>query len=102
MDKPTRIPRPLLKVGWRYLSRHYWQSVLMVIGISIGVAVVIGIDMANESASRAFDLSTASLTGHATHYISAGSLGVDEQVYVELRRSGLDVPNAPVITGYVT
>ena len=74
----------------------------MVIGIMLGVAVVIGVDMANESASRAFDLSTTALTGRATHYISAGSQGFDEKIYISLRRAGLEYPSAPMITAYVT
>ena len=74
----------------------------MVIGIMLGVAVVVGIDMANESASRAFDLSTETIAGRATHYVSAGSQGVDETLYVQLRRAGLDVPTAPIISDYVT
>ena len=49
--------RTLLNVGWRYLTRHLWQTALMVLGITLGVAVVVAIDLANVSASRAFDLS---------------------------------------------
>ena len=74
----------------------------MLLGISIGVAVAVGIDIANTSASRAFDLSTEAITGKATHYISGGSQGIDESIYVDLRRSGVEVPIAPVITDYVT
>lgn len=74
----------------------------MVLGISMGVAVVVGIDIANTSASRAFDLSTEAIIGRATHYISGGSQGVDESLYVELRRAGLEIPSAPIITDYVT
>ena len=74
----------------------------MVLGISMGVAVVVGIDIANTSASRAFDLSTEAIVGRATHYISGGSQGVDESLYVDLRRSGLEIPSAPIITDYVT
>jgi len=103
--KPPQRPRlsPILfMVGWRYLLGHLWQSALMVIGIAMGVAVVIGIDMANESATRAFDLSTSAITGRTTHYVSAGSQGIDENLYVALRRSGIQVPTAPIITDYVT
>jgi putative ABC transport system permease protein len=100
---PTyRLPGALFKVGWLYLRAHRWQSVLMIIGIMLGVAVVIGVDMANESASQAFDLSTTALTGRTTHYISAGSQGLDETVYTDLRRAGLEFPSAPIITAYVT
>ncbi len=73
----------------------------MVIGISLGVAVVVGIDMANQSASRAFDLSTEAVTGRATHYISAGSQGIEESIYTSIRRTGLDFPSAPIISDYV-
>jgi putative ABC transport system permease protein len=102
MKNPLIIPRSLINIGWRYFRGHMWQSALMVIGILLGVAVVIGVDMANESASQAFDLSTTAITGRATHYLSAGSGGFDEQVYIQLRREGFEYPIAPVITGYVT
>lgn len=92
----------LVRIGWRYLRGHLWQSGLMVVGILMGVAVVIGVDLANESARMAFDLSTSALTGNASHTISAGSQGFDEQVYIHLRRSGLEVPAAPMVTAYVT
>ncbi len=102
MHNPTRFPITLIRIGWRYLVRHSMQTILMVIGIAISVAVVIGIDMANQSASKAFDLSTAVITGQATHFISGGSNGIDEQVYIDLRRSGLEVPMTPVLTAYVS
>jgi putative ABC transport system permease protein len=99
-NKPL-FSQSLLKIGWRFLQHHRWQSILMVLGISIGVAVAVGIDIANTSASRAFDLSTDAIAGKATHYISGGSQGVDESVYAALRTAGLEIPLAPVITDYV-
>lgn len=102
MNPSSILPRALFNIGWRYLIRHFWQSALMVIGISLGVAVVVGIDMANQSASRAFDLSTETVTGRATHYISAGSQGVDEGIYAKISRAGLGVASAPIISDYVT
>ncbi len=74
----------------------------MVVGITLGVAVVVGIDIANVSASRAFELSTEAVTGRASHYISGGTLGIEESVYVDLKRAGIDVPAAPVISDFVT
>ena len=94
--------RTLFYVGWRYLLRHPWQSILMILGITLGVAVVIAVDLANTSASRAFDLSTQSVTGKATHHISGGPLGLDEAIYTRLRRQGPDIPSAPVIIEYVS
>ena len=66
---PSKI---LLNVGWRYLLRHPWQSVLMVVGITLGVAMIVAIDLANASASQAFDLSTQAVAGRATHQIVGG------------------------------
>ena len=100
------IPRALWYTGWRYLLRHPWQSVLMIVGVMLGVAVVVSIDLANESASRAFDLSVESVAGRATHEITAGPQGLDEEVYAALRRSGIfsaedDRAIAPIVTDMV-
>jgi putative ABC transport system permease protein len=89
-------------IGRRYLIRHLWQSILMVIGITLGVAVVVAVDLANASASRAFDLSTESVVGRATHQISGGPTGLDENVYTRLRRAGVADAAAPVVEAYVT
>lgn len=94
--------RTLWNVGWRYLLRHPWQSVLMILGITLGVAVVVAVDLANASASRAFDLSTETVAGRATHQISGGPQGLDEAVYTRLRLSGLVDAAAPVVTNYIS
>jgi len=57
----------------------------MTLGITLGVAVIVSIDLANASAARAFDLSTSAITGRATHAIVAGDQGMDESLYVQLR-----------------
>jgi putative ABC transport system permease protein len=84
---PTRIINPviLLKTGLRYLLRRPLISLLCVLGVALGVAVVIAIDLANSSASRAFNLSTETVAGKATHQV-VGSAGVlDETVYRAIR-----------------
>ncbi|MBN1178961.1 MAG: FtsX-like permease family protein [Anaerolineae bacterium] len=93
-------PKPLILIGWRYLLRRPWQSVLMVLGIALGVAVVVAVDLANASASRAFDLSVDAVTGRATHQIVAGPQGLDETLYVDLRQQGVTRTAAPVVTAY--
>lgn len=92
----------LWKVARRHLLHHGWQSLLMIIGITLGVAVVIAIDLANASASRAFDLSTEAVAGRATHQITGGPSGLDEKVYVMLRRQGLVHKAAPILLRYVS
>ncbi len=102
MNVAATIPAGLWKISLRYLLRHRWQSLLMVFGIALGVSVVVAIDLANASAQRAFELSASTLTGKATHQITGGPLGVPEQVYVDLKRSGWSLPITPVIQGYVS
>jgi putative ABC transport system permease protein len=90
----------------RTLLRHPIQFAIMTVGIALGVAVMVGIDIANASAERAFDLSTSAVTGRATHAIVAGAQGVDESVYVRLRtdpqwRGKLEsAPLAPLVVTY--
>jgi putative ABC transport system permease protein len=88
----------------RTLLRHPVQFALMVLGIALGVAVMVSIDLANLSAGRAFDLSASAVTGRATHAIVAGGQGVDESLYARLRtdpqwRSSLQ--SAPLVRTYV-
>jgi phosphoglycolate phosphatase-like HAD superfamily hydrolase len=47
----------------RHLTRHPWQLALSVLGIAMGVAVVIAVDLANASARRSFDLSMERIAG---------------------------------------
>lgn len=74
----------------------------MVLGISLGVAVVVGIDLANVSASRAFDLSTEAVAGKATHQIVGGPDGLSQEVFVQLLRGGVVNVAAPVMNEYVS
>jgi putative ABC transport system permease protein len=76
----------------------------MVLGITLGVAVAVAVDLANASATRAFDYSTDAVAGRATHQVVAGPQGLDEAVYFELRRMGLaseGLPAAPIVSEYV-
>ncbi len=92
----------LWRVGWRYLTGHAWQTILMILGIALGVAVIVAVDIANASAVRAFTLSTEAVSGKATHQITGGPNGLSEEVYVQLKRSGISYPIAPVISSFVS
>jgi putative ABC transport system permease protein len=74
----------------------------MLLGISLGVAVAVSVDVANASSARAFDLSTEAVVGRSTHYISGGPTGIDEELYTQLKTAGLDVPMAPILSQLVT
>lgn len=86
----------------RHLIRHPWQFALAILGVALGVAVVVAIDLANQSARVAFSLSTETIAGRATHQIVGGPSGLPDDLYRRLRVD-LGVRNsAPVIEGYVT
>ena len=100
------MPRPpvpiLARASLRWLLRHPGQLALAVAGVALGVAVVVSIDLANASAARAFELSTESVTGRATHRLTGGPGGLDEAVF---RRLVVDLGverAAPVVEGYAT
>lgn len=94
---------PLLgRASLRALSRHPWQIVLALLGVALGVAVVVAIDLANQSARRSFALSTSSVVGRATHQIVGGPNGLPEAVYADLRVAGGVRAIAPVVESHVT
>ena len=92
----------LLKTGLRYLLRRPLQSILCIIGVALGVAVVIAIDLANVSAARAFNLSTETVAGRATHQIVGSGATISDTVYRQVKVD-LGITNAaPVIAAYAT
>lgn len=99
--KKMRSVKLLLKFSLRHLKRQGWQTVLLVIGILLGVAVVIAIDYANESSKKAISLSSQSITGKATHQILASGSGIPEAYFTNMMRTGVFKEASPVIEGYV-
>ena len=92
----------LFKTGLRYLLRRPLQSILCIIGVALGVAVVIAIDLANGSASRAFELSTETVAGRATHQVIGNGSSLDQDIYRRLKvELGIEKA-APIITAYAT
>src|SRR5215204_5774008 len=94
--------RPVIfRLALRYISRRLFQSILFIVGVALGVAVVIAIDLANGSASPAFDISAQSISGLATHQISAGASGLPTELYTQLRLDlGIKL-SAPVVSEFV-
>ena len=73
---------------------------LSVLGVAIGVAVVVSIDLANSSAERAFRLSAETVTGKATHQVVGATGTVKDDVYKQLRLETGVRPSAPVVDGH--
>jgi putative ABC transport system permease protein len=91
----------LLRASGRHFWRHPWQLFLSILGIALGVAVVASVDLAGESARRAFGLAAEGATGRATHQVVGGPNGLDEQVLVRLARDLGVHPMAPVLEAWV-
>jgi len=81
----------------RFYFRHPWQLILAIMGIALGVAVYVGVSLANDSARRAFDWSSQLVLGRTTHQlVNAGGM-LPESIYYDLRTRGV-IPNAaPII-----
>ena len=75
----------LFKTALRDQLRRPWLTLLMILSVALGVAVVVSVDLANASATRAFKLSTDAVVGKATHQILGSGGGIDEKVYRDLR-----------------
>jgi len=91
----------LWRAGMRNVLRQPWLTVLAILGVALGVAVVTAVDHANESAQRAFRLAAETVAGRATHQVVGGPTGLAEDLYrrirVELRFRGA----APVVSGHL-
>jgi putative ABC transport system permease protein len=101
------VSRLLSRSGRRFFARHPWQYALAVAGVALGVAVVLGVDLAGASAKRAFDASTEMVMGRATHQVLPRSGRLDEALYAELRAElrshGEDTAAAaPSVEGAIT
>ncbi len=93
--------RLLLRSGARYYRRHPWLFALSILGVALGVAVVVGIDVAGSSARRAFTLSTEAVAGRATHQVQPAGGMLPDSVYRMLRVDLGFRDSAPVVEGYV-
>ena len=70
---------------------------LALAGISLGVAVYVGVDLATDSAERAFELSATLVRGQATHRLLPVGGELDEAVYRELVTTRGMPAAAPVV-----
>ena len=78
---------PLLaRSSLRFYLRHPWLGWLSVIGVALGVAVVVAVDLAAGSARTSFVRSVELLGGGASHRVVAAHQGIDERDYVALQK----------------
>jgi len=84
----------------RHLLRHRAQLVLSIVGVALGVAVVLSIDLATRSARSAFAVSAETVAGRSTHEV-VSELGIlDERLFMRIRREVGIHESAPVVEGF--
>lgn len=101
LGTPVLSNAPLLRTAWRRLRRRPLQYALFIVGVALGVAMMVSIDLANGAAGRAFQLSTDAIAGRTTHVLVGGPTGLDEAFYRRLRVELGIRPSAPVVEGLV-
>ena len=97
----------LVRAHLRHLWRERWQALLALLGVAVGVAVVVAVDLVNASSREAMRIATDQLSGSATHVLVGPGEQIAESRYAALRRawrgraSGFEDVRAfaPVITG---
>jgi putative ABC transport system permease protein len=90
----------LSKASLRYLTQHRLQLVLSVLGVALGVAVVLSIDVAIQSARTGFRISAETVSGRATHAVVSDLGLIDESLVATLRIEQDVAAAAPVVEGY--
>ncbi len=83
----------------RFFLHHPWQLGLTLLSIALGSAIVIAVDLANNSAKQSFERSVDSVAGKATHRILGASDGLDEKFYSELKLTGKYRHITPIVEG---
>ncbi|OQX05193.1 MAG: hypothetical protein BWK73_34270 [Thiothrix lacustris] len=87
----------LARASWRFFTRHPWQLWLTLLSIALGTAVIIAVDLANQSAGQSFRASVNVLSGTMTHEITAVRGTVPDEFYRQLRVEWGYRESAPVM-----
>lgn len=80
----------------RHLRRKRLETLLCLLGIALGVAVMVGIDLANQNALRSFRRTVDAVTGRATHQILGGPAGIPDSLAATII-SGSEVQATPLL-----
>ncbi len=84
----------------RHLARHPWQLALALLGVSLGVAVTVALDLAIQSSREAFRVSSETITGRATHQLLAGPTGIPDEAVARIRIEAGIRAAAPAVEGW--
>lgn len=89
----------LMRVACRELLTHRGRSLLTLIGIILGVALVVAVSLVNRSMTHAFGEMVSSLGGDAVLEVSGGAAGFAEDVLEIVRAVPVVDHAAPRVLG---
>ncbi|KAA0210598.1 MAG: FtsX-like permease family protein [Ignavibacteriaceae bacterium] len=92
----------LHRSGYKYFSKHPWQVFLSILGIALGVAAVVSVDIAGQSSRQAFEQSMEIVSGKTTHQIISEPTGVQDSLFTFLRIEKGIIPSAPIVEKFAT
>ncbi|MEJ2718684.1 MAG: FtsX-like permease family protein [Deltaproteobacteria bacterium] len=78
-----RLPT-VLRINLRYYGRHRLLALLCLLGISLGVGIVVAVELINDSALSSFASSVDFLSGKATHSVISGYGRIDEDRFMQI------------------
>ncbi|MGA8831881.1 MAG: FtsX-like permease family protein, partial [Desulfomonilaceae bacterium] len=74
----------LLRFNFKYYRRHTLLAVLCLVGISLGVGIVVAVELINDSALASFESSVDFLSGRATNSIISTFGRIDEKHFKQI------------------
>jgi putative ABC transport system permease protein len=89
-------------ISWPYARKHLLRCLLTMAGIVLGVAVFVGMHMANQSVLAAFHETIERIAGSTQLQVSAGEPGFDEGVLDQVRDQPGVRAAAPVLEATVS
>ncbi|MGY3866969.1 ABC transporter permease [Aeromonas bivalvium] len=89
-----------LKALLRLYRTHPWLLLMSLAGLTLGVTLVVAIELLNHSARTNFVAARSQLAGEA-NYRLAPQGGLDEQIYVRLARSQPDLNAMPELHAWL-
>ena len=84
----------------RPVLRDPFRMIITILGVAIGVAVFLSIQLANRQTLRSFEESVKLVLGRADAIVHAEGMAFDEKYFQELSRIRELVKSYPVIEGY--
>lgn len=94
------LPISLYKSSTRFISKNSWQFFSLIAGIVLSVAIITATDIAINSATKSFKLSTEIINGKASHHIISNSEKISEKVLNRLYLNE-NIAITPIIEDFI-